>query len=289
MKAGAETGGQLRGQDLEHSARMAAIAQASQEASQRNQIEQQKVQAERDIASNRIQLQQNAAAEMFRQQRMREQSIQNGMDPVQAWQQYPGTRNGNENAGVWGAALKENRQAAPLNVVHDPNDPNSILGVQDGTGAFHFAPKAKAATDAMSPHDKMAANYFMSQAKGIDAALNNKDGIDSRTIPGLNAQKQKALDSLKGLGINLDGTPSSGTPPPPTAAAPGPQGAPPLPTHGQIVNGHKFLGGDPQSPDSWQPLGNGSSFIGTPGQPNQATVPGGTPSPSDNDPDVSQD
>lgn len=267
-EAGARTGAELRGQDLEHQARMSAIAQQgsdaqlhAQEMSERNQIA-------REVAKNRIAIQTANAANIFQQQQQRQRAIDGGMDPIQAWLQFPGTTSGSPGAGAFNALNQSRRASLPLEPVEDPNQPGRVAGFHDGN-KFYALPQAKPAASKIDPMDMIAIKHLQGQLSSAQKAYDAEPSISPRKgeLAKNALQYQRALQKF---GVNFDG-PSGGAAKGPAAAG----GPPGLPTKGQVINGHTFLGGDPADKNSWQELGSeGSSFIGTPGEPNEAALPG---------------
>lgn len=271
-RQGAGVGAQLRGQDLENSARMAAIAQQGADAQLKANEESERNQIASEVAKNRIALQTQAAANIYQQQRQRQAAIDSGTDPIQAWLQYPGTSSGSPGAGVFNALNQQRRAALPLEPVPDPNNPGRTAGFHDGN-KFYPLPQARAAkSSTIDPLDKIAISHLQSQLSTAQKAMMNMDQADPRKA-GMARQALAAQRGLEKFGVNFNG-PSGGAPA--AAPAPGPAAQPHgIPQPGAVVNGHRFLGGDPSKQNSWQELNpEGSSFIGTPGQPNEAALPG---------------
>lgn len=280
-KAGAQAGTELRGQDLEHQARMAAIAQQGADAQMRAQEEHERNQIQGDVAKSQLALRTQAAANLYQQQRQRQMAIDGGMDPIQAWLQFPGTTSGSPGAGVF-QALRQTRAAAlPLDPVPDPNNPGKVIGFHDGA-KFYPLPQPRAAaktSTALDPRDKVAIAYYQKQLNTAQSELAKTAGIDAPNKAAMARQALAAQKALAKYGVSFDGPAGSaqqpgGTPAPAPAQA-GPSGPPPLPKVGEIQQGHRFLGGEAHDPNNWQPVGSqGSTFMGTPGQPNEAELPG---------------
>lgn len=267
-KSGAEVGAQLHGQNLEHSARMAAIAQQASEAGLRAQEASERTAVAREIAKNRMALQTQQAANLFQQQRQRQTAIDGGMDPIQAWLQFPGTTSGSPGAGVFGAYENQRRASLPLEPVPDPNNPGRVAGFHDGNRFFPLPmPKATAAAK-VDPLDMVAIRHLQATLKTAETKLPTLPPGD----PDRRATVMSILNSREGLkkyGVNLEGPQAA-----PTSRTGGPAQRG-LPQKGEVINGHTFLGGDPADKNSWQEVNpEGSSFIGTPGQPNEAALPG---------------
>jgi hypothetical protein len=274
-KAGAQAGTEQRGQDLEHSARMAAIAQQGADAQMQAQEQSERTAVAREVAKNRMQLQTANAANIFQQQQQRQRAIDGGMSPIDAWLQFPGTTSGSPGGGAFAAYNQEHRAQLPLQMVKDPNDPTKTLGVYDGAN-FHPIPRAPAKAPAMSETDKIAVTALSKQYQTTMAQIAKTPDADPR-ISGLRRQALQAQQALQKFGVDFTGPSKK-----PDAAAG--QGQQPLapPTQGQVINGHSFKGGDPSDPDSWEEVNpQGSSFMGEPGGENEAAVPGG----ADDEPD----
>lgn len=269
IKAGAQAGTELRGQDLEHQARMAAIAQQGADAQMKAQEEHERNQIAGEVAKNRIALQTGNAANILQQQRQRQLAIDGGMDPIQAWLQYPGTTSGSPGAGAFQALNQQRRAALPLEQVPDPNNPGKIAGFHDGN-RFYPLPQQKQAKDVMDPKEKIAVDALTKQYTGLMAKIAaTPDADPSKT--GMRRQALQVQQTLGKFGVPMGGP--TAAPAAPGAAAPAQRG---LPQQGQVINGHRYTGGDPADKNSWQQINpEGDSFIGTPGQPNEAELPGG--------------
>lgn len=270
IKAGAQQGSELRQQDLEHSARMAAIAQQGADASMRAAEEHERNQIAGEVAKNRIALQTNNAANLLQQQRQRQMAIDGGMDPVQAWLQFPGTTSGSPGAGAFQALNQQRRAALPLEQVPDPNNPGKIAGFHDGSRFYPLPAPRAAAKTAIDPMQKIAIDTFTKQYQQAMAGISKTVSPSDPSLAGLRRQALQAQQMLQKFGVPMGG---------PTAAPAAPGAAPAqrgLPQQGQVINGHRYQGGDPADKNSWQQINpEGDSFIGTPGQPNEAALPGG--------------
>lgn len=282
-KSGAQAGTELRGQDLEHQARMAAIAQQGADAQMRAAEEHERNQIAGEVAKNRIALQTGNAANILQQQRQRQFAIDGGMDPIQAWLQYPGTTSGSPGAGAFQALNQQRRAALPLEQVPDPNNPGKIAGFHDGS-RFYPLPQQKSESQAatkINPLDMVAIKHYQNMLKSAEDEMTKTAGFNSPNNAALQIQAANARRALRKFGVNFDGPAGAAgaqaTAPGMPASAPAKPG---LPTQGQVINGHRFVGGDPADKNSWQEVNpEGSSFIGTPGQPNEAELPGSMQSP----------
>jgi hypothetical protein len=274
---GVQAGLQQRGQDLEHSARMAAIAQQGADAQLSAQEQSERTAVAREVAKNRMQLQTANAANIFQQQQQRQRAIDGGMSPIDAWLQFPGTSSGSPGGGAFAAYNREHRASLPLQMVPDPNDPTKTLGVYDGAN-FHPIPRSAAKAPAISPTDKIAIDALSKQYQTTMAQIAKTPNADPR-ITTLRKQALQAQQALQKFGVDFTG-------PSKPAAAPGAAAGGPLapPTKGQVINGHTFQGGDPADPESWEEVNpQGSSFMGEPGGENEAELPGGASDEPDED------
>jgi hypothetical protein len=271
-KSGAGVGAQLRGQDLENSARMAAIAQQGADAQLKANEESERNAIASEVAKNRIALQTQAAANIYQQQRQRQAAIDGGADPIQAWLQYPGTTSGTPGAGVFNALSQSRRASLPLEPVPDPNNPGRTAGFHDGN-KFYALPQTKTPANVMDPKEKIAIDALTKQYSGIISKIATTPDADP-SKSGMRRQALQLQQTLDKFGVPMGG--------PKAAPAAGPAAASQrgLPTQGQIINGHRYQGGDPADKNSWQEVNpEGSSFIGNPGQPNEAELPGDMQSP----------
>ena len=278
-RGGAEVGAQLHGQDLEHAARMAAISQQAAEAGMRAREASERLAVEREAAQSRMALLTQAAANRYQQQQMRQRAIEGGMSPVEAWLQFPGSQGEQPGPGEFAAYNNQQRASAPLETVADPNNPGKAAGFRIGS-RFYPMPRAAAGAgaDKFTPREAAAIKILSDTAKSAR-------GILSKNVPGDPRNRMAMSDLrnsegvLKKFGVDLSGPTAApgATAPGQAAGAPGAAPAQPgLPQQGQVVNGHRYMGGPAWQQSSWQPVNpEGDSFIGTPGQPNQAALPGG--------------
>jgi hypothetical protein len=272
-KAGAASGTEQRGQDLEHSARMAAIAQQGADAQMKAQEESERTAVSREVAKNRMALQTAAAANIFQQQQQRQRAIDGGMSPVDAWLQFPGTASGQPGQGAFGAYSQENKATLPLEPVPDPNNPGRTAGFHDGN-KFYPLPqeKPKSKADSISPQDKKTVDAWRNHYFKAMADVTKFKSLDPTQATEARKQAIAARTALSKFGVDPDGPSAQAAAPGGGAAAPAPRG---MPKPGDVVNGHTFKGGDPTDKNSWKEVNpEGSSFMGTPGQPNEAEIPG---------------
>ena len=283
-KSGAQAGTELRGQDLEHQARMAAIAQQGADAQMQAQEASERTAVAREVARNRMQLQTANAANIFQQQQQRQRAIDGGMNPVDAWLQFPGTTSGAPGAGAFSAYNQAHRAQLPFEPVPDPNNPGRTAGFHDGN-RFYPLPQAKPKAPAMNPQDAKTVDAWRSYYFKAMGDVAKFSGLDPTQQTAARKKVIQARQTLAKFGVDPDAPSAPAADAGAPADAPQPQG-PPQP--GQIVNGHKFLGGDPADENSWQELNpEGSSFMGTPGGENEAALPGDQ-QPGDTTPDEEQ-
>lgn len=284
IKAGAQAGTELRGQDLEHQARMAAIAQQGADAQMKAQEEHERNQIASEVAKNRIALQTGNAANILQQQRQRQLAIDGGMDPIQAWLQYPGTTSGSPGAGAFQALNQQRRAALPLEQVPDPNNPGKIAGFHDGSRFYPLPQQKTAANPPMDPKEKIAIDALTKQYTGLMAKIAaTPDADPSKT--GMRRQALQVQQTLGKFGVPMGGPTAAPAAAPGAAApapgAPGQPGALQPPKVGNIhmmTNGQRFkqVGPNAADPSHWQEINpQGDTFMGTPGQPNEAELPGG--------------
>lgn len=290
IQSGAQIGATLHGQELEHQARMAAIAQQAAEAQMRANEAADRIGIEKQAQKDRNALAVSAAANIYQQQQSRQRAIQNGEDPIQAWLQYPGTHSGSVPSGAFDSAERTGRAQVPLQVVTDSNNPGRTIGVVDGSGAFHSIPIPHSSTvnSKQNPIDAETRRNLWKQYNDANKEINDPTFAlkppEMRT-PALKAARA-ARESLIKFGVNLDGptgstdvvngvdqpTPVTGYSTPPATAAPSPQKI--APGFIDPDTNLKYVGGSIRDKNSWIPVGKGSSFIGDPEGENQAAVPG---------------
>lgn len=224
---------------------------------------QQHLQAEQQAAQQaeaqaRLKLEMQTAAQKSQAQLGYQQAVQSGMDPVQAMMKF-GPLMGEPMSGLGQIALSNYR-------MHQASLPPAALMGPDGkvagysyNGSLRMMPKATV-PKALDEGQKILAAHYVSELKDVAKETTaNATMPDAGTARSLMNRKQQAIEGLKKLGIDVDGTgaqkqtanqPAADQPSTDSTQDNSDQKAPQV---GEVIQGYEFLGGDPSDRQNWQP------------------------------------